>query len=194
MRTLVFAGSTRTASFNRQLARVAADTVQSLGGSPTLAELADYDIPLYDAELEARGTPEAVLRFKQLAWEHPAWIICTPEYNAALPGRLKNLLDWVSSPVKGDAVWSDGMRSTRGKVVGILSASPGGLGGIRTHTHLASLLLNLHAWVAPTSYALGRAGEAFGPDGALLSAHAQEGVRAVAAQVLDAARRLHATA
>lgn len=188
--TLIFAGSTRAQSFNRQLARVAADTVQALGGTPTLVELADYDIPLYDADLEARGTPEAVLRFKQLAWEHPAWIICTPEYNAALPGRLKNLLDWVSSPVKGDPVWSDGMRATRGKVVGVLSASPGAMGGIRAHTHLGTLLLNLHCWVAPTMYALGRAGDAFAADGTLVSTHAQEGVRAVVAQVLDAAGRL----
>ena len=95
------------------------------------------------------GTPADVMRLKQIFYEHPAWIICTPEYNASYPALLKNTLDWLSSPVKGDPVWSDDFRFSRGKVVGMLSASPGALGGLRSQSHLAPLLLNLHCWVAP---------------------------------------------
>jgi NAD(P)H-dependent FMN reductase len=105
---------------------------------------------------------------------------------------VKNTFDWVSSPVRGDPVWSDGMRSSRGKVVGILSASPGALGGLRSQGHLAPLLINLQCWLAPRNYALGRAGEAFADDGTLLQDSARTQVRAVIDQVLWAADRLQA--
>src|SRR5256885_5545907 len=52
---------------------------------------------------------------------------------------------WASSPVAGDPVWSDGTLPFRGKVVGMASASPGGLGGLRAQSHLAPLLLNLRS-------------------------------------------------
>ena len=61
----------------------------------------------------------------------PAWIICSPEYNGSYTALLKNTIDWASSPVKGHPEWQDGTRSFRGKVVGMLSASPGALGGLR---------------------------------------------------------------
>ncbi|MDQ1258648.1 MAG: hypothetical protein QG643_471, partial [Pseudomonadota bacterium] len=63
---LVFAGSTRQQSFNRRLARVAADLGREAGAQVTLLELGDLDIPLYNADLEARGTPADVLRLKQV--------------------------------------------------------------------------------------------------------------------------------
>ena len=122
--------------------------------------------------------------------EHPAWIICTPEYNASYPALLKNTLDWVSSPVKGHPDWNDGMKSSRGKVVGVLSASPGALGGLRSQSHLAPLLINLECWLAPKNFALGRAGDAFDAQGALKDERARHSVQAVIDQVIWAAARL----
>ena len=61
---LVFAGSTRAGSWNRRLARVAADTARAAGAAVTHIELADFELPLYNADLEARGTPEAAIRLK----------------------------------------------------------------------------------------------------------------------------------
>src|SRR3954471_10662993 len=190
MRLLVFAGSTRLQSFNRKLAKVTAAVAREAGAEVTHIELGDFDVPMYNADLEAKGTPPDVLRLKQLCLEHPAWIICAPEYNASYPALLKNTLDWVSSPVKGDPAWTDGFKSTRGKVVGMLSASPGALGGLRSQSHLAPLLLNLHCWVAPKNFALGRAGEAFDEHGALVNEAARKNVQAVIDQVLWAAARL----
>ncbi len=190
MKLLVFAGSTRQQSYNRRLAGVVARMARQLGAEVTHLELADFDVPMYDADLEARGTPPDVMRLKQIAFAHPAWIICAPEYNASYPALLKNTLDWISSPVKADAVWSDGFRSTRGKVVGMLSASPGALGGLRSQSHLAPLLINLHCWLAPEHYALGRAAEAFDAAGELVDAAARQRVQAVLEQVLWAAGRL----
>ena len=190
MKVLVFAGSTRIASHNRKLAREVAAMTRAKGAEVTHLELGDYDVPMYNADLEATGTPTDVMKLKQVFYEHPAWIICTPEYNASYPALVKNTLDWLSSPVKGDPVWSDDFRFSRGKVVGVLSASPGALGGLRSQSHLIPLLLNLHCWVAPQTYALGRAGNAFDEQGHLLEESAKLRAQSVVDQVLWAAERL----
>lgn len=193
MKVLVFAGSTRSASHNRKLAREVAGLARARGAEVTHLELGDYDLPMYNADLEARGTPADVMKLKQLFHEHPAWIICTPEYNASYPALLKNTLDWLSSPVRDDPVWSDDLRFSRGKVVGVLSASPGALGGLRSQSHLVPLLFNLHCWVAPLTYALGRAGDAFDEAGRLKNEADRTRADAVVEQVLWAADRLHAS-
>jgi chromate reductase len=192
MNLLVFAGSTRLNSFNRKLAHVAATLARASGADVTHIELTDFDIPLYNADLEARGTPPDVMKLKQLMHEHPAWIICSPEYNGSYTALLKNTIDWVSSPVKGDPVWQEGFRSFTGKVVGVLSASPGTLGGLRSQSHLVPLLFNSQCWVAPKTFALGHAGDAFDAQGALVKDADRNNVQAVIDQVLFAAQRFAA--
>ena len=192
MKLLIFAGSTRLNSFNRKLAAVAAGLARASGADVTHIELADFDIPMYNADLEARGTPPDVMKLKQLMHEHPAWIICSPEYNASYPALLKNTIDWASSPVKSDPAWTDEFKFSRGKVVGILSASPGPLGGLCSQSHLAPLLLNVQCWVAPRNFALGRASDAFDAQGQLLNDAHRQNVQAVIDQVLFAAGRLAA--
>ncbi len=193
MKILVFAGSTRQQSFNRRLAAVAAEAARIEGAQATLLELADFDIPMYHADLEARGTPADVIRLKEIMDAHPAWIIVTPEYNGSYTGLLKNTLDWASSPVAGHPVFADGSRPFAGKVVGMLSASNGALGGLRAQSHLAPLLINLGCWLAPRQYALPRAASAFGEQGQLTDPAQQAQVQAVVSQVLWAAERLHGT-
>jgi NAD(P)H-dependent FMN reductase len=190
MKVLVFAGSTRSGSYNRKLAREVVAMVRAQGAQPTHLELGDYEVPMYNADLEAQGTPADVMKLKQLFHDHPAWIVCTPEYNASYPALVKNTLDWLSSPVKGDPVWNDDFRFSRGKVVGVLSASPGALGGLRSQSHLIPLLLNLQCWVAPRTYALSKAADAFDQAGALVDEAARKRVLAVVEQVLWAAERL----
>lgn len=192
MKLLVFAGSTRIASLNRKLAAEVARMAAEAGAEVTHLELGDYEVPMYNADLEAQGTPVDVMQLKQLFHDHAAWIVCTPEYNASYPALLKNTLDWLSSPVRGDPVWKDDFRFSRGKVVGVLSASPGALGGLRSQSHLIPLLLNLQCWVCPQTYALSKAGDAFDADGQLADARAAERVQAVIRQVLWAAGRLQA--
>jgi len=190
MKILVFAGSTRQQSFNRRLAAEAAAMVRAAGSEATLLELADLDIPMYNADLEARGTPSDVVRLKRTLWEHPGWIICSPEYNGSYTALLKNTIDWASSPVAADPEWQDGVKPFRGKVVGMLSASNGRLGGLRSQSHLAPLLLNLECWLAPRAYALAGAAQAFDAQGALSEAAHRTGVQGVVDQVLWATQRL----
>ena len=186
---LVFAGSTRAQSFNRKLATVAAGLASEAGAAVTHIELADFDVPLYNADLEAKGTPRDVVRLKELFFAHPAWIVVSPEYNGSYTGLLKNTIDWVSSPIKSDPVWSSGVKPFAGKVVGMLAASPGALGGLRSLSHLAPLLMNLQCWVSPKQFALSKAGEAFTPEGQLVAEPARENVRSVVGQVLWATRK-----
>ena len=190
MKILIFAGSTRQQSFNRKLAAVAAQMARDSGAEVTHIELADFDIPIYNADLEARGTPADVMRLKHILWEHPAWIICSPEYNGSYTALLKNTIDWASSPVKSDPSWANGLKSFQDTVVGVLSASPGGLGGLRSQSHLVPLLQNLQCWVAPRSFALGSASDAFDAEGQLVKPAHVHSVQAVLDQVLWAAGRL----
>ena len=187
---LVFAGSSRQNSFNRRLAHVAADLARASGAQVRHIELADFEVPMYNADLETVATPPDVMQLKQLMFDHPAWLICSPEYNGSYTALLKNTLDWASSPVKSEPLWKDGSRAFAGKVVGLLSASPGALGGLRSQSHLAPLLLNLQCWVAPKAFALAHAGEAFDTTGAMLREADRSKVQAVVDQVLWAAGRL----
>jgi NAD(P)H-dependent FMN reductase len=189
-RVLVFAGSTRAGSWNRKLARVAAALARDGFAEVTHIELSDYELPIYNADLEARGTPEASLRLKALFHAHDAFIVCSPEYNAGLPALTKNTFDWVSSPVPGLPLWADGLRPFRGKVAGMLSASPGALGGVRSLAQLSALLLNLQCWLVPQPYSLARAHEAFDAAGDLVHDAARSAVRRLVAQTVWAAQRL----
>ena len=186
MKLLIFAGSTRAQSFNRRLAKVAAGLARQAGAEVTLLELASLDVPLYNADLEALGTPADVMRLKEILFEHPAWIICSPEYNGSYTALLKNTLDWASSPVQADPNWQQGNKSFQG----LLSASTGALGGLRSLMQLTPMLLSLQCWVAPQRFALSQAGSAFDANGGLLLEQQRAGVESVVKQVLWAAERL----
>ncbi len=190
MKLLIFAGSTRQQSYNRQLARVATDMARAQGAEVTHLELGSLAIPLYNADLEEQGTPADVLRLKQILYDHPACIICSPEYNGSYTALLKNTLDWASSPVKGDPLWHQGLKPFADKVVGLVAASPGALGGLRSLSHLAPLLANLQCWVAPQQFALGQAAQAFDAEGQLKSEPHRKALQGVINQVLWAAGRL----
>ena len=184
-----FAGSTRAQSLNRKLAYAAGDIAAAEGAQVTRLDLADFDLPIYNGDLEAQGTPRDAVLLKEILHAHPAWIISAPEYNGSYPALLKNAIDWASRPVAGDPAWAVGTKPFAGKVVGLLAASPGALGGVRGLSHLAPLLLQLQCWVTPKQFALAKAGEAFDAHGALTSEPARAAVSGVVEQVLWAARR-----
>src|SRR5687768_17832586 len=78
------------------------------------------DIPLYDGDVEdERGLPPAVQRLKDRIAEADGLLIVTPEYNASMPGVLKNAIDWLSRPA------ADIPRVFRGRPVAIMGATPG---------------------------------------------------------------------
>jgi chromate reductase len=91
---LIFAGSARKASTNKQLAALAAGTAKAAGADVTLIDLKDFEMPLYDGDLEAgAGLPDNAKRLKQLFVEHEGIFIASPEYNSSISPLLKNALD-----------------------------------------------------------------------------------------------------
>ena len=94
---LVFAGSTRNHSINKQLAQIAAAKANELGGEGVLIDLADYEMPLYHGDVERDdGIPDAARRFAELVSDADGIVIASPEYNGAYSPLLKNTIDWVT--------------------------------------------------------------------------------------------------
>jgi chromate reductase len=120
-------GSLRADSLNRKLMREAAKIF-----APDRFEEADLRLPLYDGDLEDKGMPAEVQRLSDQIAAADAVIIACPEYNKALPGVLKNALDWVSRTDGGP--WRD-------KPVAIMSATGGRAGGERAQFSLRLCLV-----------------------------------------------------
>lgn len=186
-RILLFAGSARAASLNRKLASIAAQGVRDAGGEATVIDLKDFPLPLFDQDLEsASGLPEPAQRLKQLFIEHHGLLIASPEYNSSVTPLLKNTIDWVSRPVAGEPP----LRGFQGKVAGLVSASPGGLGGLRGLVHLRSILGNIGVIVLPEQVAVSKANEAFADDGTLKDPKQQAGVQEIGRKLVTTARKL----
>ena len=166
LRILAFAGSTRELSFNNRLVRIAEVGARDAGVSVTHVDLRDYRLPVFDQDDEsAGGKPDAAKALKALMVSHQGFLIAAPEYNSSITGVLKNAIDWVSRPDPDD---ESPMPAFRGKVVTIMSASPGALGGLRGLVHVRSILGNLGCLVLPDQVAVSKAHEAFAEDGTLV--------------------------
>jgi len=179
-RILAFAGSTRTDSYNKKLVRVAADGARAAGAEVSLLDLRDLNLPLFDEDLEARsGLPEGAKRLKELLKAHGGMLIASPEYNSSITAVLKNAIDWASRSAPGEAP----LACFADKVAGLMSASPGALGGLRGLVHARAILGNIRVIVLPDQVAVPKAHEAFGPDGRLKDAAMQKMVEGIGAQV-----------
>jgi chromate reductase len=161
---LAFAGTTRTEAYNKKLIRVAAAAAREAGAEVTLIDLRDYPMPLYDGDLEANeGIPPVAMKFKELMLAHRGLLLSTGEYNSSITGVLKNAIDWASRSAPGEAE----LACFKDKVAGLVSASPGMLGGLRALFHVRQILGNIGVLVIPEQLALSRAHEAFESDGSL---------------------------
>lgn len=187
---LFFAGSARDASYNKRLARLGAEIAEANGLPATFADLGDYPMPLYDADLQALdGIPENALKLEALMKVHTGIFIACPEYNASITPLLKNTLDWVSR-VKTEGEEPLAVFKTR--VFALGSASNGGMGGLRgVNTVRTTLELGLGALVLPDQFAVPKAGEAFGDNGHLKNKDAQENFKRLIQKLARAAHVLH---
>lgn len=186
-RILAFAGSARSDSYNKKLAACGADAARAAGALVTLIDLRDFDLPIFDEDLEARaGLPAAARRLKDLLIDHQGLLISSPEYNSSITALLKNAIDWASRPVAGQPP----LEAFTGKVAALLAASPGQLGGLRGLVHLRAILGNIGVIVLPEQLAVPRAHEAFAADGALKDARQAETMARIAARLVETVRRL----
>jgi chromate reductase, NAD(P)H dehydrogenase (quinone) len=184
---LAFAGTTRTDALNKKLIRVAAASAREAGADVTLIDLRDLPMPLYDGDLEAKeGIPPNAMKFKELMLAHRGLLISTGEYNSSITGVLKNAIDWASRSSPGEAE----LACFKDKVAGLVSASPGMLGGLRALFHVRQILGNIGVLVIPEQLALGRAHEAFEADGALKDPKRAAGVSKVAQALVRVVSKL----
>ena len=97
MRVLAFAASLRRASLNRKLVEVAAGVARAAGAQVDLAEFREFDMPIYDGDLDASaGLPPGATELRRRLEQTDAVVIAAPEYNYSIAGPLKNAIDWVS--------------------------------------------------------------------------------------------------
>jgi chromate reductase, NAD(P)H dehydrogenase (quinone) len=188
IRILAFGGSLRRESLNHRLVQIAAASATAAGATVTLTRLSDHPMPIYDGDIEQeQGFPPGAVSFKRLLSEHDALLIASPEYNSSYPGGLKNAIDWASRAAPGEAP----LAAFRGKVVGIMAASPGPLGGIRMLPVLRQLLSSIGMLVVPEQAAVGGAGSLFDSTGILTDPRLHGMVQAVGTAVarLAAQRR-----
>lgn len=184
---LTFSGSSRTPSFNKLLARQAAEFAKSAGAEVTFIDLRDFPMPIYDGDLEAAsGLPENAKKLKALFLAHDGLLIASPEYNSSLTSLLKNSLDWVSRPSPGEAP----LAAFQSKTAALLSASPGALGGLRGLVHLRAILTNIGVLVLPDQLAVSKAHEAFDANGALLDPKQRAALERIAKQLVTTTAKL----
>jgi chromate reductase, NAD(P)H dehydrogenase (quinone) len=184
---LAFAGSTRSGSLNKKLIAIAADEARRQGAEVTLIDLQDYPLPLYNGDLEdEEGVPEAGQRLFSLFEEHAGLLLACPEYNSSITPLLKNTIDWVSRPQSG----KESIAAFGGKVAGLLSASPGALGGLRGLVHVRSILGNIGVHVIPNQVAVSKAHEAFDDSGALRDDKMEKRIAGVVTQLVETTAKL----
>ena len=150
---LVLPGSVRTSSHNVRLAALATKELTLLDADVTRISLADYPLPLYAADLDARaGQPENAVKLKHMITAHHGVFIASPEYSASVTPILKNAIDWVSRVrEKGDPTYA----AFKSRVFAIASASPEPAGGLRSLMALRQILeLGCGALVIPEQVAI----------------------------------------
>ncbi|MFE0459133.1 NADPH-dependent FMN reductase [Kitasatospora sp. NPDC058965] len=166
LRVLVFGAALRTGSVNARLAALVARLVTDAGATADLAGMHEFDMPLYDGDVEqGAGLPAGALALRARLEQCDAFIISSPEYNASVPGVLKNAIDWVSRVQP---------QPFKTKHALLVSASPSLVGGNRGLWALRVPLEHLGTRVYPDMFSLANAHHAFTEDGDL----ADEGLRA----------------
>ena len=160
---LAFAGALRKDSLNKKMVKIAAKGAEDAGAIVTYIDLKDYPLPIYDQDVEdATGIPENAMKLKKLFLENDGFLIACPEYNSSITAVLKNVIDWVSRPALGEKAYLCCFLS---KVVLLMSASPGNLGGIRGLVHVRSIFGNINSIVLPNQKCIPNADKVFGEAG-----------------------------
>ena len=185
---LAFAGSARKDSLNKKLLKIAVEGAQAAGADVTLVDLADFELPLFNQDLESdMGMPDIAGKFKRLMIAHDGFLIASPEYNSAFSPLLKNTIDWASRSESDD---EPPLMAYRGKTAAILSTSPGGLGGMRGLVMLRMLLGNLGVIVFPDQQAVPNGLKAFNDDGSMSDPKQEKRIRNLAENYINFTRKL----
>jgi len=162
VRFLVFSASLRANSLNTRLADLAAVCLEAHGGTVDRAFMHEFDCPSYNFDLQSgEGFPAGAEELNRRLQACDGFVISSPEYNASLPGLLKNAIDWVSRYEPQPFNERHGL---------LLSASPSMVGGNRGLWALRVPFEHLGARVYPDMFSLAQAHKAFDSEGRLADA------------------------
>src|ERR1700728_2002370 len=161
LKILVMAGSLRAGSHNGRLAALVTKELALAQAEVTRISLADYPLPLLDADLfAASGPPDNAVKLKRMLAIHHGVFIASPEYSASVTPLLKNAIDWVTRVREGD---ESAYAAFKGRVFALGCAVPAAAGGLRALMALRQILeLGCGALVIPEQINIGRAEAAFG--------------------------------
>jgi chromate reductase, NAD(P)H dehydrogenase (quinone) len=165
VRYLVFSASLRADSLNTRLARLAAEAIDANGGEVDLASMREFDAPSYDADVQRdEGFPSGAETLRLRLEASDAFVVASPEYNASMPGVLKNVIDWVSRYHPQPFNEHHGL---------LLSASPSMAGGNRGLWALRVPFEHLGARVYPDMFSLAQAHNALSNEGRIANEQLQ---------------------
>ncbi len=188
VKILAFSGSSRRASIHKKLLKTAVAGARNAGGEVTLIDLSDFDLPLYNGDLEEEhGIPEDVRKIRALFKEHHGLLLACPEYNSSITPLLKNVIDWCSRPEDGQS----GLVHFTGKTAALLSASGGALAGLRGLFTVRQILSVLGTHVIPEQYGLAGAGSAFDDDDNLVDEATRSAVAGIGATLVRTTEKLN---
>ena len=179
---IVVPGSKRLNSVNSKLATSIAKSLNENGAEATAITLADYEMPIYDGDLEENsGAPEAAKQLAALIGAHQGVVLVNPEYNGSFSGLMKNTLDWLSRDV--------GVKVFQNRTFALAACSPGMLGGIRVLSHARDNLVSVGADVITPQLAVGNAGNAFADDGGLTNERTSSLLQNLSETLIERARQ-----
>jgi len=178
MTILGISGSLRRDSHNTRALRAAADYV----GDGVALEVWDglKAIPPYDEDDDAPTAPAAVVELRSAIAGADAVLFATPEYNASIPGQLKNALDWVSRPLATNEL--------RNKPVAVIGASTGLFGAVWSQAELRKVLKTMGARVVEDGVSVTSAPSRFDDDGKLVDEELCVQLEAVLGRLVGEAR------
>lgn len=188
LKILVIPGSLRTGSLNAKLAAVIAHEVAQAGAEVTRISLADFPLPIYDGDLQAKsGVPKSAVNLKRMMASHHGVVVVTPEYNSSVPALVKNTVDWVTRV--------QDLHEVRGQVFrerpfAIAAASESRLGGARALAALRLILSACQATVIPSQLALSFAADAYDDMDRLKHAADAEALKALVRQLIEFSQRM----
>ena len=189
VKVLAFSGSGRKDSVNKKVLAVAAKGAEEAGAQVTIVNLEDFDMPIFTEDLEAeQGMHPGGQKFKELLIEHDGFLIACPEYNSSYSALFKNSIDWASRKVGDEKV----LEAYKGKVAGIMAASPGALGGMRVLVTLRMLMENLGTMVLPTQKAVGGAFKLFDEAGQINDEKTEKALKSIGKQLVETLQKLNA--
>jgi len=186
---LVFPGSLRGESYNVRLAALATKELTRAEAEVTRISLADYPLPIYDADLAAKsGPPFNALKLKQLVAAHRGIFIASPEYNASITPLLKNAIDWISTVREpGEAQ----LAVFQHRVFAIGGASPGRSGALNSLLTLRQVLaIGCRALVVAEQVSIPNAATAFDENDELTDARAAAQLKTVLRKLLEYAQMM----